>query len=1330
MRVTVPRSLLIVLALLMAASLLTAQPVSASAPIPADPAFAVPNNVAQTTFDLALGISDSPDPVSPGGQITYIMTVTWSGVSPATGVALTGTVPTNTTFVSLSAPAGWTCTTPAGGETGAYNCQIAVLDSSPSEFTLVVTVGAAVPSGSFINHFASVSADEGDTDATNDDASAETTVQVQTQADLGITKTGPAQVEPGNDIAYTITVTNSGPDAAIDAEWSDSLPGNVTFISLSAVAGWACTKPNVGSTGFVYCSRASFPTSASPAVFTLIVHVPESVVGGTIIYNSAETTSSTDDPNVSNNAALDIETQVGTTADLSVTKTVPPDLVPAGGNATYTITVINSGPDAATDAEWTDALPANLTFVSLSSVAGWNCTTPAVGATGPVFCSKPSFAVADSPAEFTLVAKVQPTVPGGTVIQNPVDVITASADPNTENNSDTASITVDSAADVGITKSGTPDIVPSGNNITYTITVTNAGPDAASDAEWSDGLPSQLTFVSLAGPAGWNCTTPAVGAGGTVYCYKSSFTVAQSPAVFTVVAKVKDTVLGGTNIYNSAEVATTATDTNQTNNLSADVQTTVDDTSDVLITKTDAPDPVLAGGNITYTITVDNLGPDAAADVDWTDELPDDVTFVSLSTPAGWNCTKPAVGATGDIYCAKVALLSVATPSVFTLVVKADQFATGGTVISNTAVATTSTYDKSSANNSATAETTITSVADLGITKEDSPDPVQPGGNITYTITVTNDGPDSAPNASWTDTLPSNVTFVSLSNVAGWTCTTPAVDATGTVTCNNTSFLTTASPAVFTLVVKVNNSVTSGTQISNTATVSSSAQDGVTTNNNATAQTTVSSVADVGITKTDAPDPVQPGANITYTVTVTNAGPDTALNASWTDTLPTNVTFVSLSSVAGWTCTTPGVGATGTVTCNNANFLTSASPAVFTLIVKVNSTVANGTQITNSATVSTTAQDTNTDNDSTGNIVTTVAAPAFTGSPNNLEIMNGLIGRPITRTISVTNTGAAGTTLNVTLTSISNPAFTITGLPMSQLQGAAAKNITIACTPQAGAPVTGTLIIATNDPIRLSRSYNLTCSPSKDTIGIFRPSNGTLYARYSNTTGFGQLTLSSFTNPGDMVILGDWNGDGIDTVGVFRNGQFLLRDSNASGSPVAYTFNLGMAGDIPVAGDWDGNGSDSVGVFRPAQGRFFLRNALSTGPVDYSIMLGTSTDKPVVGDWNGDGKDTPGIYRTSQGRFFLSNTTCANCVAAVSAQFTFGNPGDVGFSGDWNNDGTDGVGVFRPTNGITYFRNALSTGFADLAIVYGIANDTPLAGNWVGAPATPEQAPIFDPKRR
>jgi hypothetical protein len=113
-------------------------------------------------------------------------------------------------------------------------------------------------------------------------------------------------------------------------------------------------------------------------------------------------------------------------------------------------------------------------------------------------------------------------------------------------------------------------------------------------------------------------------------------------------------------------------------------------------------------------------------------------------------------------------------------------------------------------------------------------------------------------------------------------------------------------------------------------------------------------------------------------------------------------------------------------------------------------------------------------------------------------------------------------------------------------------------------------------------------SPTDERPAVFR--DGTWYLRPALSTG--PSTSFGFGLAGDRPVMGDWNRDGLDTVGVFRNGVWYMRNANSSGP--SFSFGFGLAGDLPVAGDWDGDGIDTPGVFR--NGVWYMRNANSTGP--------------------------------------------------------------------------------------------------------------------------------------
>ncbi len=238
-----------------------------------------------------------------------------------------------------------------------------------------------------------------------------------------------------------------------------------------------------------------------------------------------------------------------------------------------------------------------------------------------------------------------------------------------------------------------------------------------------------------------------------------------------------------------------------------------------------------------------------------------------------------------------------------------------------------------------------------------------------------------------------------------------------------------------------------------------------------------------------------------------------------------------------------------------------------------------------------------------------------------------------------------------------------------------------------------------------------------DHIGVFRPSNNTFYLRNSNTTGFADLVVVFNPAANAAPLVGDWNGDGVDTIGVFdrNSGTFYLRNTNTAGA-ADVAFRFGGVNDLPLSGRWKASAThDGIGVFRPGNGVIYLRHTLNTGFADIQMVMGIPNDRPVAGDWNGDHVDSPGVARAGTSEIIYLSNQAAPGLAATDRVLVFGVPGDVPIAGDWVGAGHDGIGVFRPTSGLIYLKNVASTGFANAQLVYGIANDIPLAGHWTSA---------------
>ena len=198
--------------------------------------------------------------------------------------------------------------------------------------------------------------------------------------------------------------------------------------------------------------------------------------------------------------------------------------------------------------------------------------------------------------------------------------------------------------------------------------------------------------------------------------------------------------------------------------------------------------------------------------------------------------------------------------------------------------------------------------------------------------------------------------------------------------------------------------------------------------------------------------------------------------------------------------------------------------------------------------------------------------------------------------------------------------------------------------------------------------------------------------------------------------MGDWNCDGIDTPGLFRTSDAFayLRNSNTQGI-ADIRFFFGNPSDIPLAGDFDGDGCDSLSIYRPAEQRFYIINKLGAnngglGAADFSFVFGNPGDKPFVGDFNGDGIDSVGLHRESTGFVYFRQSLTTGI---ADSQFFFGDPGDRFVSGDWGIvDNVDTPAVFRPSNTTFFFRHSNTQGNADESIFWGQSNMLPVAGFW------------------
>ncbi len=497
-------------------------------------------------------------------------------------------------------------------------------------------------------------------------------------ADVAISKSdSPDPVIAGNQLYYTITVTNHGPDDAVNVKVVDTLPAEVSFVTDDLSA---CTE---APTGTLTCDLGDIPNGQSRTVVIKVAVDPSAVVnhGGPFGMTNTATvsTSGSIDPNQSNNTAQ-ASTIVEDSADLAVAKICKPDgPLPAGGTGTCTIYVDNKGPSDARSVTLIDALTASGSF-TITGVTPSQGTCTVSGNT--VTCALGNLAAG---GRATLVVDV--TASEAVDINDVATVSAVTPDPNTSNNQATGSISVSAVADLGITKTDSPDPLNNGTVLTYTLTVTNAGPSTARNVVVSDTEPAGVSILSISAPGG-SCTA---GVPGDPFrpttCTFGSLTPGGSKTV-TIKVNVDP---GRLNLaHNDATVSSDTFDPNNANNLAS--QDTTIAVLDLEITKTSDLDVYKPSSTVQYVITVANHGPADAANVVVTDNLPAVKQAVYLTDTGG--CSKSGLVLT----CNLGAIEGGASKTFFVYVtIKGNKGA-----VSNTASVTSSVFDWKSSNNSST----------------------------------------------------------------------------------------------------------------------------------------------------------------------------------------------------------------------------------------------------------------------------------------------------------------------------------------------------------------------------------------------------------------------------------------------------------------------------------------------------------------------------------------------------------------------------------------------------------------------------------------------------
>ena len=869
----------------------------------------------QADLSLTLGVDNAtPDK---NDQVTFTITVTNGGTGDATGVQVLDQLPAGVTFVSANPSQG--TYTPG---TGIWNVgSIADLANATLDIVATVTtVGAKTNTAqvSASNEVDPDSTPNNSVGAEDDQASILVTPQ---QSNLSVTKdVDNASPDVGENVTFTITVANAGPDNATGVVVSDLLPTGLTFSSKTVGQGTYDELTGVWTIGTI--------NNGANAILEIIATVAS--VGTKT--NDAEVTASDQlDPNSTPGNDLlaedDQDDAVVTPVeiDLSLGMIVSDNTPGRNQLITYTLTLANAGPDNATGITVTDLLPAGVVFDSfVASVGTYNDTT-GVWTVGSLA----------SGADETLDIVGRVTTTG--VKTNTAQVTTADqgdgnsipGNSNAGENDQASSAVTPTIANLTVTKIVTDQNPPLGGNVTFTITVDNAGPDAATNVSVLDLLPAGMSLVSelesqgtyTSGTGVWNVGTIASGADATL----------------TIVATV---VTSGAKV-NTAEL--TAADPFDPDSTPGNGLGTEDDQDSVTVTPGPQVDLSLTKSvndttpdrnqNITYTLTVANAaGFDDATGVVVTDLLPAGLQFVSSTVSQGSYDSGTGVWTVGAIDSGDDATLTV-TVTVTTSGVKtntAQITAAGQADLDSTPGNSLGTEDDQDS------ETVTPNVANLSLTKtvtDDTPDRNQ---QVTFLLTVSNAGTQTGTGINVSDVLPAGLTFVSSTPSQGTYTAGTGLWTVGSV----------ASGANATLSI-VATVATSGAKTNTAQIIAADAFDPNSTPNNSAAgeddqasAVVTPNVSDLSLIKSVNNGTPAAGQNITFTLTLSNAGPQTATGVNVLDPLPSGLTFVSSTPSVGTYSSTTGIW--------NVGSLNSGSNATLQIVA----TVSSGDEFTTSAQVS------------------------------------------------------------------------------------------------------------------------------------------------------------------------------------------------------------------------------------------------------------------------------------------------------------------------------------------------------------------------------------------
>lgn len=830
---------------------------------------AVPNASDQVTVncpDLVVLKTADNGTINAGDSAAFTIVVTNNGAGTAKGATLTDTLPAGITWSEDSADCSITA--------GTMTCSFGDIAQGGSR-TIHVSGPTTKDNCAVLSNTATVAA----TNESNTSNNTSTATIGVNCAEISVLKTPDAATVNATDgVGFTITAKNNGAGAAYGVTVTDTLPSASGLSWTESPDSADCSI----ASGVLTCNFGTLAPGASKSV-----HISSPTTVGTCgTLDNTALVGTTNDGSAQSAASI-----VVNCPNVTITKTKAPgqaDPVSAGDTVAFQIEVNVSGAGTAYNVTASDTLPANTSQWSVTNDP--SAPNACAVVSGVLSCN---FGDVTAPTTFTITVTGKAIgAAGGVTCGTLTNTATAGAgnEANTTDNTSTATVGVNCPS-VAVAKAASNSPINAGDDAEFVITASNTGLGTASGVVVTDTLPTTGNLTWTISPAVPGCGIVA----GVLTCNFASLAPGASQAIH-VSATTNPATCSVLNNYAYISAANDSVEGLTQSNLA---MITVN-CPDISLTKTAAKSPINAGDTASFTLTVKNVSTTGTAyGVTLEDQLP--------ASGIGWtddsaNCS---IDGSGKLTCAVGTLAPQATFSV--TVSGTTTPAQCGSLPNEATAAATNEAAAALENNTAQASITV-NCPDIKVEKTPDGAGISAGDKAAFTIVVSNVGSGAAYNVTLTDTLP-----------AGFTWADDSADCdinAGVLTC---SWKEIAAQGSQTVTVSAPTTAAQCGPLENTAFASAGNEPGDTSGSNQDSGSIEIACPDIDVTKTAVNDPINPGEDAEFSISVHNAGPGSAYGVQLTDVLPAGLTWTADNTSEckivsnTLTCDWDEIGAGGTI---------------------------------------------------------------------------------------------------------------------------------------------------------------------------------------------------------------------------------------------------------------------------------------------------------------------------------------------------------------------------------------------------------------------------------